>query len=77
MAMHYYDENPAVEEVMKLGANYFAGLIYKVESRKIQVFDITKSITNQFEYNGSVTPKQAEVLLKFKKRFDPSYKPLV
>jgi hypothetical protein len=66
-----YNENHEVEEVMALGADYFAALVYRVESSGIQVFEATKSIINQFEFRGTVSPRQAASLLKFKYRYDP------
>lgn len=60
-----------VDDVVELGSTYFCGLIYRVESRGIKVLPITKSIVSQLELRGTVSPKQADVLRKFKDRFDP------
>lgn len=64
------NENHEVEEVMNYGVEYWAALIYKVESRGIKVLPVTKSIVNQLELKGSVTPKQAATLMNFKHAFD-------
>lgn len=62
--------SPEVEEVMNYGVEYWAALIYRIESRGIVVLPITKSIVNQLEVKGYVTPKQATVLMNFKYAFD-------
>lgn len=62
--------SPEVEEVMNYGIEYWAALIYRIESRGIAVLPITKSIVNQLEAKGYVTPKQASVLMNFKYAFD-------
>ena len=64
------DHKEDVSDIVDMGANYFAGLIYRVENRGIKVLPITKSIVNQFELRGKISPKQASVLRKFKNRFD-------
>lgn len=64
------NNNYEVEEVMNYGIEYWAALIYKVESRGIKVLPITKSIVNQLELKGSVSPKQASILMNFKHAFD-------
>lgn len=63
-------ETPEVEEVMNYGLEYWEALVYKVESRGIKVRPITKSIINQLELKGSISPKQAFVLMNFKHAFD-------
>ncbi len=62
---------PEVDEVLNYGIEYWAALIFKVESHGIKVLPITKSIVNQLELKGTVSPKQASVLLNFKNKFAP------
>jgi hypothetical protein len=64
-----YNPNHEVEEVKALGPDYFASLIYKVESRGVRVLDVTKSIVNQFQFGGTVSQKQASVLMNFNRKF--------
>ena len=64
-----YNPNYEIEEVNALGADYFASLIYKVESCGVRVLYVTKSIVNQLKLSGSISPRQASVLMNFRNKF--------
>ena len=70
------DYNDNLEAVNKLGAGYFAALVFKVEKYKIiNVKEIVTDIIGQLAGGKTLSQKQAGILMLFKSIFDPNRKP--
>lgn len=66
------NHNDNLEAVNKLGAGYFAALVFKVEKYKfIEVKEIVTNIIGQLADGKTLSSKQAGILMSFKSIFDP------